>query len=229
MNPKDIKHIFFDLDHTLWDFDRNSALAFAKIFKKHHISLQLSDFMEAYQPINFQYWKWYREGKVTKDQLRYGRFKKSFNACAYNIDDHLIDKLSTDYITYLPEHNFLFDNTIEVLEYLQDTYKLHIITNGFEEVQHTKLIRSNIARFFDTVTTSEEAGVKKPDPIIFNKAMHKTNATPETSLMIGDTYEADILGANQVGMHSICFNYHNHDLPDYQIVINKLIELKQLL
>ena len=224
-----IKHIFFDLDHTLWDFDRNSALAFAKIFDKRNISVPIADFLKVYQPINFEYWKWFREEKVTKKQLRYGRFKKSFDALCVSISDNLIEQLSIDYIRYLPDNNHLFDYTVEILEYLSKLYTLHIITNGFHEVQHTKLIKSRIAHFFKTVTTSEEVGVKKPNPKIFQRALIKAKGTSTESLMIGDTYEADIIGANAIGMQSICFNYHNSILPDKQLFINKLIELRTIL
>jgi len=229
MKKELINHIFFDLDHTLWDFDKNSALAFAKIFDGNKLAINLEDFLKVYQPINFQYWKWFREGMVTKKQLRYGRFKKSFDALGIKVNDQYIDQLSEDYIKYLPDNNHLFEGTIEILNYLNPKYNMHIITNGFEEVQYTKLERSRISHFFDSVTTSEEAGVKKPHPLIFENAMQKVNAVPSNSLMIGDTYEADILGAHKVGMKSICFNYHKHELPKDQLVIDNLIQLKDIL
>jgi len=161
---KEIKDVFFDLDHTLWDFDRNSGLAFATIFEKNKIDVDLEEFLKVYAPINFQYWKWYREERVTKSQLRYGRFKKTFDALHIKVTDDTIDKLSEDYILHLPDHNYLFDGAIELLEYLKEHYKLHIITNGFEEVQSKKLKNSKIDVYFDTVTTSEAVGVKKPNP-----------------------------------------------------------------
>jgi len=229
MKKELIKHIFFDLDHTLWDFDRNSALAFAKIFDEYKLSIDLTNFLEVYQPINFQYWKWFREGMVTKKQLRYGRFKKCFDALGVAVNDQFIDQLSEDYIRYLPDNNYLFEGTVDILNYLNPRYNMHIITNGFEEVQYTKLKRSKISHFFDSVTTSEEAGVKKPHPLIFENAMNKVNAIPEDSVMIGDTYEADILGAHKVGMESICFNYHKHKLPKDQLVIDNLMQLKNVL
>ena len=228
MKKELIKHIFFDLDHTLWDFDKNSALAFAKIFDIHGLAIDLNDFLDVYQPINFQYWKWFREGMINKKQLRYGRFKKSFDALAIRVDDQYIDRLSEDYIRYLPDNNHLFDGTIEVLNYLKPKYRMHIITNGFEEVQYTKLKRSNILHFFDSVTTSEAVGVKKPNPLIFEYAMEKAKTIPEHSIMIGDTYEADIVGAHKVRMKSICFNYHKHTLPNDQLVIDNLMLLKAL-
>lgn len=226
---KNITDVFFDLDHTLWDFDRNSALAFKAIFKLNNIGIDFQEFLEVYSPINFKYWKWYREDRVTKAQLRYGRFKKTFDALGVQVTDDVIDKLSDDYIDYLPHHNHLFDNTVEVLEYLNDKYRLHIITNGFEEVQTKKLVNSKIDHFFEAVVTSESAGVKKPHSKIFKYAFAKANTTPQQSIMIGDTYEADIVGAENVGMHTICFNYHKLVLPETNIVINTLIELKNYL
>lgn len=226
---KELTDIFFDLDHTLWDFDRNSELAFAKIFEKNTIDVDLQVFLEVYFPINFQYWKWYREERVTKSQLRYGRFKKTFDALKISVTDDVIDKLSDDYIIHLPDHNFLFDGTIELLDYLKGKYKLHIITNGFEEVQMTKLEKSNIVSYFDTITTSEAAGVKKPNPRIFKVALQAAQATAEGSMMIGDTYEADILGAERMNMKTICFNYHNLEMPEGQIVVNELLEIQKYL
>jgi len=226
---KEIKDVFFDLDHTLWDFDRNSGLAFATIFEKNKIDVDLEEFLKVYAPINFQYWKWYREERVTKSQLRYGRFKKTFDALHIKVTDDTIDKLSEDYILHLPDHNYLFDGAIELLEYLKEHYKLHIITNGFEEVQSKKLKNSKIDVYFDTVTTSEAVGVKKPNPRIFHVALEAAQAIPEKSMMIGDTYEADILGAEGVHMKTICYNYHNLKMPDNQVVVDYLLEIRNYL
>ena len=203
-----INHVFFDLDHTLWDFDRNSSLAFETIFKKNKIDVPVETFLEAYVPINKQYWKYYRESRVSKEQLRYGRLKKSFDSISIAIDDFLIDKLANDYITHLPDHNHLFEGTVELLEELNKKYQLHIITNGFEEVQHLKLKNSKIDQYFKTVTSSESVGVKKPDPKIFLHALDVAGATAAASVMIGDTYDADIVGAQHVGMRTIFFDYH---------------------
>jgi len=225
-----IEHVFFDLDHTLWDFDRNSGLAFAKIFKLHDINISYDTFLDVYSPINFQYWKWYREERVTKKQLRYGRFKKTFDKMGVGVTDDIINKLSDDYIKYLPDNNYLFDGTIDLLDYLKaKKYKLHIITNGFEGVQHTKMERSGLMDYFDTITTSEAAGVKKPNPKIFNLAMDKAGALPSNSIMIGDTYEADIVGAQNIGMRAICFNYHKADLPSNVTEIKGIKDLQEYL
>ncbi|RXG22699.1 YjjG family noncanonical pyrimidine nucleotidase [Leeuwenhoekiella aequorea] len=221
-----VNHIFFDLDHTLWDFDKNSKLAFETIFEKNKIAVPVEEFLAVYSPINFRYWKYFRESKITKEQLRYGRLKKSFEGLKVNIDDYLINKLSDDYITHLPDHNNLFDGTLELLEELYKNYKLHIITNGFEEVQTLKLKKSKIDHFFKTVTSSESVGVKKPDMRIFHHALSTAGAGVAESVMIGDTYEADILGAQRVGMRTIFFNYHKEIAHNEQLVIDRIDSVK---
>jgi len=226
---KNIQHVFFDLDHTLWDFDRNSKLAFVDIFKKNNISIAIDDFLEVYVPINFQYWKYYRESRITKEQLRYGRLKNSFKELGVAIDDFLIDRLSVDYIDHLPNHNHLFEGAIDQLSNLHKKYELHIITNGFQEVQSLKLQNSKIDHFFKTITSSESVGVKKPDARIFKHALELAAADPKKSVMIGDNYEADILGAQNMGLHTICFNYHRTDLPDHITSIEELVEINNYL
>ena len=129
-----IKHIFFDLDHTLWDFEANSKKTFSYIFDKNDLEIEFNDFIEVYQPINHRYWKLFREDKVTKAQLRYGRLKEAFQAIDFESNDELIHLLSEEYIRYLANHNALFENAIQVLEYLQPKYKMHIITNGFNSL-----------------------------------------------------------------------------------------------
>ena len=129
----EIKHVFFDLDHTLWDFDKNSGLTFEKIFKLNTIEVNLDDFLRVYEPINFKYWKLYREEKVTKSNLRYGRLRETFDKIGVKVEDEMIYHLSESYIDHLSTFNHLFDGTFEILNYLKDKYQLHIITNGFEE------------------------------------------------------------------------------------------------
>lgn len=229
MKIKGIKHVFFDLDHTLWDFDKNSALTFEKIFELHKVNVDVETFLNVYEQINFDYWKLYREERIDKESLRYGRLKDSFDLIKVSVSDDLIYKLSEDYINYLTTFNHLFDGTIELLEYLLPNYDLHIITNGFEEAQLKKMNTSQITTYFKTITNSEMAGVKKPNPIIFNHALEVAKAKPQESIMIGDNYEADILGAMDVGFDAIFFNYHDH-VPDRDIpVVKNLLEIKMYL
>ena len=223
-----IQHIFFDLDHTLWDFDKNSGLTFEKIFEIHEVDVSLEKFLNVYEPINFKYWKLYREEKVTKQELRYGRLKDTFNEIDISLSDQLIDNLSEDYIAYLSSFNYVFDSTYDVLDYLNAKYELHIITNGFEEAQEKKMKASNLRKYFNTVTNSEMVGVKKPNPKIFNFAMDLANAKPEHSVMIGDSLEADIKGAIDVGMQALYFDYKNSEYNDSYQRITHLSALKDI-
>ncbi|WP_029037117.1 YjjG family noncanonical pyrimidine nucleotidase [Salinimicrobium xinjiangense] len=226
MKFNNIKHIFFDLDHTLWDFDKNSGLAFESIFKKHEIMVRLESFLEVYTPINESYWKLYREDKVTKEDLRYGRLKKSFDGLEINVTDEKIEQLSIDYIDHLPHHNHLLEGTIEILDYLHPVYELHIITNGFKEVQRRKMESSGILKYFKTITTSEDVGVKKPHRRIFETALQSASAKVSESIMIGDNLEADILGAKGFGMEAILYNYYKAEFSEDH---HQIIEMKELL
>ena len=229
MHNSTIGNIIFDLDHTLWDFDRNSGLAFERVFKKHKIELPLTDFLKTYEPINFEYWKKYREERVTKEQLRRGRLTEAFAFFDITFPIDQIDAIAGCYIEELPVNNHLFQGTVEILDYLSQKYKLHIITNGFEEVQYLKLNNSGIKKYFATITTSEEVGMKKPHPSIFQMALGKAGAMAQQSVMIGDSFEADILGATNAGMHTIFFNYRNEAVDHQGFTIGELSEIKNLL
>lgn len=229
MKIENITDVFFDLDHTLWDFDKNSTLTFNKIFKLNNIDLDLSQFIDIYKPINLKYWKLYREEKIEKEALRFGRLNDAFLAMNFKLSDDLIFKLSDDYIKYLTTFNHLFENTFEILNYLSINYKLHIITNGFEEAQHEKLSQSKIIHYFETITNSEMVGVKKPNPRIFNYALEQAGTQVDKSIMIGDSYEADILGAKNIGMDVIFFDVNNSIVNHEVKQINNLLGLKNYL
>ncbi|WP_115463200.1 YjjG family noncanonical pyrimidine nucleotidase [Winogradskyella aurantiaca] len=229
MKLKNIKHVFFDLDHTLWDFDKNSALTFKRIFEIHNIEVDLNNFLNVYEPINLKYWKLYREERISKPDLRYNRLREAFDSVAYFPADEVIDILSISYIEHLTTINYLFEGTVDLLEYLKQNYQLHIITNGFSEAQERKLINSNILDYFQTVTNSEQVGVKKPNPRIFNFAMQVASAAPDESIMIGDNIEADVEGAENVGMNSVWFDYKNSNKDYTKLRISKLNELKNWL
>jgi putative hydrolase of the HAD superfamily len=223
------KHLFFDLDHTLWDFDKNSAFAFDAIFKERGFAISLQDFLNIYIPRNQHYWKLYQVNQISHDDLRYFRLKDVFDALQFEVSDAIIHQLSEDYINYLPEYNHLFDGAIEILDYLKPNYKLHIITNGFASVQTKKLNNSNIGHYFNTITNSEMAGVKKPHPTIFDFALSLANASKEECLMIGDSYEADIIGAQEAGIEAIFFNEQNVEVDNSVLQINHLLDLKNIL
>lgn len=224
-----VKDVFFDLDHTLWDFERNSALTFERILSENHIAIDLPDFLEVYVPSNLAFWKLYREGRITKENLRYQRLKTVFDQLKYPVSDAVIHKLSEEYIARLSFYNHLFPNAVAILNYLRPKYRLHIITNGFEDVQHRKLKNSKIHSYFSQVIDSEMAGVKKPDPLIFELALKMAKTKPEISLMIGDSIEADILGAKAVGFHTLHFNAHNDPHHEFCEMIHDLNEIKTYL
>lgn len=223
-----INHIFFDLDHTLWDFDKNSEKAFATIFADLLPEITIDEFIKIYAPINQACWKLYQNNLITHEELRYKRLKESFEALNVTVSDALIDKISDDYILHLPNSNHLFEGCVETLEYLHKKYKLHIITNGFADVQFKKLNNSGIHHFFDTVTNSEMAGVKKPHSGIFLHALSKAGAVKNESVMIGDCLDADIGGAMNFGMQSIFFNSENIEVSKDIHQIVTLVELKKL-
>ncbi|WP_339894183.1 YjjG family noncanonical pyrimidine nucleotidase [uncultured Algibacter sp.] len=229
MKLKGITDVFFDLDHTLWDFDKNSALAFKKIFELNNVEISTDDFLSHYVPINLKYWRLYREEKIEKNALRFARLNETFKAIEFEANDDLVYKLSHDYLTHLATFNYLFENTFEILDYLSQNYNLHIITNGFDEVQYKKMSHSKIDHYFKTITNSEIAGVKKPNPVIFNFALKLANTNAGKSVMIGDSYEADILGAKNIGMDVVFFDVNNKTVGNNIRQIDNLIQLKKYL
>lgn len=229
MSDHGVTDIFFDLDHTLWDFERNSALTFAQILERNRINVDLNGFLEIYSPINFEMWKLYRGNGITKSELRYQRLKRTFDALNEAVPDEVIHVLAHEYIEHLPSFVHLLPNTVEVLEYLFPKYKLHIITNGFQEVQERKLKGSNIHHYFDQIINSEMAGVKKPDPYIFELALDMAKADPRHALMVGDDLEADILGAKAMGMQVVHFSSNKESGHDICKTIYDLIEIKSIL
>lgn len=228
MKYNHIQHIFFDLDHTLWDFDENSKKTFELILEPLFPKLDVYDFIKIYNPINQACWKLYQIDMITHEELRYRRLKETFDQLGVFVSNELIHAISEDYMTHLSDSNFLIEGCLEVLEYLYPKYNLHIITNGFAGVQLKKMQSSGIYRFFNTLTNSELAGVKKTHKGIYEYALEKAGAKKEESIMIGDCIQADVEGALKFGIEAIFFN------PNYQYVgekvyqINTLIELKNI-
>lgn len=201
-----ITDIFFDLDDTLWDFQRNSALTFAFIFSKNKLEIELDDFLKIYTPINEEYWRQYRRGEIDKTYLRHARLTDTFMALNLKISADIVHVLADDFMLHLADYNHLTPETIETLDYLYPKYNLHILTNGFRSVQKEKLQNSRLISYFKTVTTADEIEVKKPHPKIFEWALNKGKTRKENSVMIGDNFEADISGAKNAGLKSIFYN-----------------------
>jgi putative hydrolase of the HAD superfamily len=180
-------------------------------------------------PINLKYWNWYRDEKISRDELRLGRFQEAFDLMEYAVDVAKIEVISEDYISHLPLNNHLFDGTIELLEYLKPKYRLHIITNGFSEVQARKIDNAKIGHYFETITNSEIAGVKKPNPLIFEYALTLANAKKESSIMIGDCIDADVRGALNCGIDAILFTETALDTEPHIKQVTHLSDLKKYL
>ncbi len=228
------KHLFFDLDRTLWDFDTNSKFALNDIYHTFNLKGEgiddVSLFIDQYQIINEKLWGWYRMGNIKKHDLRRKRFTEALAYFGCN-NEELGIKLDQSYINISPYQKALMPNTIETLEYLSDKYEMHIITNGFEEVQAIKLANSGLQPFFKHMVTSERAMARKPDPIVFKLACSLANTNPSESLMIGDDLAADIDGARNVWMDQVYFNPagNAHDREDITFEIKALQELKSIL
>jgi putative hydrolase of the HAD superfamily len=225
-------HLFFDLDHTLWDFEANAQETMGELLDElplHHGSLRLDEFFPRYRVHNDRMWKQYRNGEIDKATLRITRFLRTLEE--FGISDREVAKwMEKEYLARSPYKKNLFPEAIETLIYLKERYELHIITNGFEEVQHIKLKESTLGEHFDVIVTSEQAGVRKPHHNIFRYALSRTGAVKERSLMIGDNLEADILGAKQAGWDQVFFNPHkvlHQEEVTYEI--QHLNELKAIL
>ena len=226
----ELTDVFFDLDHTLWDFEKNSMLTFEKIFAQLDLSVELSQFLATYNPINHAYWKLYRENQITQQELRHNRLADTFSKINMKASTQMVDEISEQYINHLSTFPHLFEGVISLLENLQKRFRLHIITNGFEEVQVKKISNSKLTPYFDKMITSESAGFKKPRKEIFSHALKLTGAKLSESVMIGDDLQTDIQGAINIGMKSIYFNPNrkNHSFNVLADVQN-LLEIKSIL
>ena len=224
-----IKHVFFDLDRTLWDFNANSRLELRLIwedFKLHQLGISLPDeFIKIYEQINSECWDLYRKNEITKEKLRIKRFSDTLNY--FGIKNELLsEQIATQYTNNSPKRTILVEGAFSLLDYLEAKYPLHIITNGFEEVQRVKLNNCQLSRYFETFTSSEEVGVTKPHPSIFSKALSKANANKKNSVYIGDDLLVDIKGAADFGMHSI---YYNPNKKQHTLdILGDVTQLKEI-
>lgn len=195
--------LFFDLDRTLIDFDKSSHETLQQLFEelvppeeKKRIGFQ--DFLTSYTSINLILWEQYREKQITKAFLNLNRFKQTFESL--DLDCPEVSKFAEEYVARSSVSVHLYPETMDVLNYLRPRYRLHIITNGFQEVQEGKLRVSGLKAYFDCIITSDEAGFMKPDARIFEYALRCAQTLPERSLMIGDDFPVDIEGAKAAGI-----------------------------
>jgi putative hydrolase of the HAD superfamily len=227
------KHLFFDLDHTIWDFDRNAEETLQELYVLHELEklglTSSSDFIATYTRNNHALWADYHLGKIDKETLRQTRFSKTFTDMG--LPPEVIPVAFEDaYVKMCPTKTNLFPHAHETLGYLQQKYTLHLITNGFRESQDTKLKGSGLSRYFQHIIISEEVGFNKPHQAIFEHALNLADATKEESLMIGDSLEADVYGALNFGIDAIFFNPLRAPKPeDVPVHIFSLDELTRLL
>lgn len=226
------RHLFFDLDRTLWDFDKNSESALKFLFDETQSIHQLPSFYkfnQIYKEVNVNLWKKYGKGKISKEELRDTRFNKAFLKLGLN-NQELNNHFNTEYLRISPFQTAMFPNTIETLEALKkEKYSMHIITNGFKEVQLTKLQNCGIYDYFDIIVSSEEVGFNKPDVRIFRHAMTLAGAKPEHSVMIGDDMNVDVIGAERAGMFGIHFDPEERLKKKNDFRIRDLGELPEIL
>jgi len=207
------QHLFFDLDHTIWDFEMNSKETLWDLHIKYDLAAKgISDFdafFDQYSIHNHRLWDRYTKGFIKQEELRWKRIYLSL--LDYKIADEPLSRaMSVDYLDILPNKTNLFPYTIEILTYLKNKgYQMHLITNGFESVQFKKIENSNLTPFFTAIITSEASNSLKPNKEIFEFALQQSNAKLEHSIMIGDNESADIQGAINVGMDSIFVNHIN--------------------
>lgn len=228
-----MKHLFFDLDRTLWDFEKNSELALHELFHSLELDKNIPDFEEfhvAYKQKNAELWKLYGSGKLTKEELRTSRFKVTLEAFGVR-DPAIINQMSDGYVEISPKQTALFPGAIQTLSELQKSgFAMHIITNGFKEVQYIKLENSGLAPFFDAVICSEEVGKNKPSPDIFHFALKKAGASSVKSVMIGDDPEVDIYGALNAGLKGILFDPYDENLKYEELLrVRHLEEIPEIL
>lgn len=204
------KHIFFDLDHTLWDFERNSSESLEEIFHHHQLTRygipSLEAFVCSFLKINTALWDAFDRGQLHHAYIRENRFRMVFEELGAECPpDH--SDIGEFYLRLLPHKKHLLEGALDLLNYVAAAgYGMHIITNGFNEIQARKIASSEIGHFFSNVVTFETANAKKPDRRIFEFALDIAQTSPEESLMVGDNWIADILGAKQVGMDTVYLN-----------------------
>jgi YjjG family noncanonical pyrimidine nucleotidase len=225
--------IFFDLDHTLWDYETNSKETLQELFSAYSLDKKgvtdFDRFLQEFKRVNAELWVLYDAGKIGSEVIRAERFKQileTFEA----FEEKLCAEISHEYLYTCPKKGNLMPNAVATLDYLSARYKLSIITNGFEEIQNLKLAAGNLHRYFDHIVTSQHAGFKKPSKEIFQYTLAKNSILCNQAVMIGDNLVTDIGGARQASIDSVYFNHEQvkHE-AEIHVEINNLSELCELL
>lgn len=232
---ENIKHIFFDLDNTLWDYRKNALKALERLFVEYKIEERFGhdfkNFHDHYYVVNEMLWADFRDGKIGRYELQQRRFPETFHDMGVKNADFALE-FEDRFINEVTKTHYLVEGTQEILIYLKENYQLHILSNGFRDITHEKVNGSIIKDYVETITTAEDAGVAKPHRDAFQKAINQTtDATAENSIYIGDDWIADVVGASRFGMRAIFFNPLNetHLWIENVPIIDELIELKKYL
>jgi len=228
------QHLFFDLDHTLWDFETNAKQTLAELYITHSLEAKgvpgFEQFFERYSYHNHRLWDRYTKGFIKQDELRWKRMWLALLDFKL-ADEPLARQLGIQFLEYLPTRKSLFPYTLEILKYLKEKkYRMHLVTNGFETVQRHKIQNANLHPFFEQVITSEASGSLKPNKEIFDYALARAGAITAESIMIGDNLDADIQGGINAGMDTIFVN-HLHITPHVKptFTVYHLKELENIL
>ena len=227
------RNLFIDLDDTVYDFSAASRESFLETYELLHYERYFDSFehyMSLYEPYNLELWRIYGEGKITKDELNRRRYSHPLEAVGVN-DPQLAATFCRNALGLIPTKGPLEPGTIELLEYLRPKYNLYILSNGFKELQSHKMQTAGIDKYFDALILSEDIGVNKPDKRLYEHAMQRTASKPEESLMIGDMFDTDIVGAANFGIDSIYYNPKGKTghpfTPTYEV--RHLLEIKEIL
>lgn len=229
-----IQHIFFDLDNTLWDHRKNAYLTIKDLFESQEITLRYNidfeEFHSIYHDINENLWEKIRDGIIDKEYLRKHRFYDTFKY--FGVDDEELSMYFEEhFLDKILNHNDLVEGAEYILEYLKSkNYTLHVISNGFQEVTERKCLLSGIAKYFNTITSADSVGVRKPNPAIFEYSLGLSHATKEESILIGDDWIADVIGAQNFGMDAIFFDALNENKQEEGLkTIKHLLQIKDYL
>lgn len=227
------KNLFIDLDDTIYDFSSASREAFMETYELLHYDRFFDSFnhyYSIYEPYNLELWHIYGEGKITKEELNKRRYSYPLEVVGIK-DQELADTFCREALGRIPTKNRLIDGAIELLEYLRPKYNMYILSNGFKELQSHKMRTAGIDKYFDALILSEDIGVNKPNRELYEYALEKTGSKLEESIMIGDMFETDIVGAANIGMEQIYFNPKKKEshtfAPTY--MVTELLQIKDIL
>ena len=227
------KNLFIDLDDTIYDFSAASKESFMETYELLHYESffnSFEHFYSIYEPYNLELWHIYGEGKITKEELNRRRYSHPLETVGIH-DQELADRFCREALSRIPTKNKLIPGAIELLEYLRPKYNLYILSNGFKELQSHKMRTAGIDKYFDALILSEDIGVNKPNRELYEYALEKTGSKLEESIMIGDMFETDIVGAENIGMKQIYFNPKKKDnisfTPTY--MVTDLLQIKEIL